>query len=100
MSIDFPILLTPEQAAAELNRKAVEHGLRPTVTVAEIRSAIRSGELAHVELARGKWAVSPEHISEWIVQRTKPATLGAKPVAQRQPLGVTSRSASHSRRSR
>lgn len=99
MSIEFPVLFTPEQAAAEINKKAVEHGQKPTITVSEIRSAIRCGELAHIELARGKWAVSAEHIAEWIARRTRPATLGGRPAA-RQPLGVTARSANSARRAR
>jgi hypothetical protein len=100
MSIEFPVLLTPEQAAAEINRKAVEHGLKPTITVTEIRTAIRNGELAHVELARGKWAVSPEQVTEWIAGRTRPATTGPKGRPERQPMGVTQRSANRSRRTR
>lgn len=97
--MDFPVLLTPEQAAAEINRPAAEHGLKPTITVSEIRKAIRSGELAHVELARGKWAVSPQHVTEWIAGRTRPAKAGRGLRPERQPIGSTDRSRNTSRNS-
>ncbi|WP_229232346.1 hypothetical protein [Sinomonas cyclohexanicum] len=90
--MDLPILMTPEQAAEQLNKAAAGLGGEPVITGARLRQAIREGSLAHVVLARGKWMLTEEHVREWITSaQTRPATGGAAR-RERQPMGATSRS--------
>jgi hypothetical protein len=87
-SDDMPTLYTPEEAA-----KATRG-----ITASEIRGAIRNGEMAYVSGSRGRWLVTPAQVRAWIEHRTKPAAHQVR--RERQPMGVTQRSANHGRRTR